>query len=72
MIILGREAITSFSGILKLNVRSSTDVELIGVDNAMPSILWKKYFIEAQGYSMEHNVLHQDNKSIIILAKIKF
>ena len=28
-----------------------------------------KYFIEAQGYTVEHNILLQDNKSTILLAK---
>ena len=27
-----------------------------------------KYFIEAQGYTVEHNILYQDNKSTILLA----
>ena len=27
-----------------------------------------KYFIEAQGYTVEHNILLQDNKSTILLA----
>ena len=31
--------------------------------------MWGLYFIEAQGYEVEHNVLYQDNKSTILLAK---
>ena len=31
--------------------------------------MWSKYVIEAQGYTIEHNVLYQDNKSKILLAK---
>ena len=38
------------------------------VDDALPQILWGKYFIEAQGYTVEHNILFQDNKSTILLA----
>ena len=32
-------------------------------------ILWARYFIEAQGYTVDQNVLFQDNKSTILLAK---
>ena len=57
-----------FSRGKKLNVRSSTVCELVGIDDAIPQIMWGKYFIEAQGYTVEHNILYQDNKSTILLA----
>ena len=53
----------------KLNSRSSTEAELIGVDDAMTMILWTKLFMEAQGYAIEENILYQDNKSAILLEK---
>ena len=31
--------------------------------------MWGLYFIEAQGYEVTHNILYQDNKSTILLAK---
>jgi len=52
----------------KLNARSSTESELIGIDDAIPSIMWLMYFIKAQGYDVTHNILYQDNKSTILLA----
>ena len=30
--------------------------------------MYGKYFIESQGYTVEHNILYQDNKSTILLA----
>ena len=33
----------------KLNTRSSTESELVGVDDLMPMVLWRRYFLEAQG-----------------------
>ena len=53
----------------KLNTRSSTEAELVGVDDAMNLILWTKLFLEAQGYNVASNVLFQDNKSAILLEK---
>ena len=57
------------SGKQKLNSRSSTEAELIGVDDAMTMILWTKLFMEAQGYAIEENIIYQDNKSSILLEK---
>ena len=68
MMSLGKGAPISFSRKQKLNVRSSCEGELVGVDDAMAWILWCKYFIEAQGYTVEQNILYQDNKSTILLA----
>ena len=53
----------------KLNARSSTEADLIGVDDTLVLMMWANYFIEAQGYTVSHNILYQDNKSIILLAK---
>ena len=69
MISLGRGAAISFLHRHKLNARSSTKAELIGIYDALPYIIWELYFSEAQGYKVTHKILHQDNKSTILLAK---
>ena len=51
----------------KLNTKSSTKAELIGADNAMPQMLWTRYFLEAQVYGINNNILYQENMSAIIL-----
>ncbi len=53
----------------KLNTRSSTESKLVGVGDLMPSILWTRNFLEAQGYKIHKNILYQDNKSLILLEK---
>jgi hypothetical protein len=53
----------------KLNTRSSTERELMGVDDMMPSILWMRYFLKAQGYKVNDNVIFQDNKSTMLLER---
>ena len=65
---LGSGASMSMSKAHKLNTKSSTKAELVGVYDALPDILWGKYFIEAQGYVIDHNVLLQDIKATILLA----
>jgi Reverse transcriptase (RNA-dependent DNA polymerase) len=53
----------------KLNTRSSTESELVAVDDCMPAICWTRYFLESQGYGVFENILYQDNQSAILLEK---
>ena len=64
---MGKGAIQSIARKQKLNVRSSTESELVGVDDAATMIFWTKLFLEAQGYDIEKNIIYQDNKSAILL-----
>ena len=64
---MGTGAIQSTSMKQKLNIRSSTETEIVGVDDVASKIFWTKLFIEAQGYEIEKDILHQDNKSYILL-----
>jgi hypothetical protein len=63
----GNGAVQSISRKQKLNTRSSTESELVGVDDASVMILWTKLFLEEQGYDINSNILYQDNKSAILL-----
>ena len=49
--------------------KSSTEVELVGVDDSLGYILWARYFMEEQGYDMDPSILYQDNMSAILLEK---
>ena len=51
----------------KLNTRSSTEAELVGVDDCISKILWTKKFLETQGSAPTKNIIMQDNKSAILL-----
>ena len=50
-------------------MQSSTEAELIGVDDALPLILWTRYFVKKQGHSITRNTLFQDNNSSIIMEE---
>jgi hypothetical protein len=43
--------------------------EIVGADNFMLAICWTRYFMEAQGYQVQDNILFQDNKSAILLKR---
>ena len=53
----------------KLNTRSSTESEIVAVDDCMPAICWTRYFLESQGYGVFENIVYQDNQSAILLEK---
>ncbi len=65
----GERVFHSASTKQKLNAKSSTDSELVGVDNMMPIIMWTHYFMLLQGYRIVENLLLQDNKSSILLEQ---
>lgn len=44
----------------KLNVKSLTEGEIVGVSDFMPNMIWVRMFIEVQGYRLEENTLFQD------------
>ncbi len=65
----GKGSVINLSRKRKLNTRSSTESEVVGVDDALILILWTRLFMEAQGYPIEQNILYQDNKSAILLEE---
>ena len=65
----GKGCPISLSTKQKINTRSSTEAELVGINDAIGMILWMRNFLEDQGYSVTDNVIHQDNMSTMLLAK---
>ncbi len=66
---LGKGAIYGTSTRQKINTKSSTKAELVGVNDVLPQVLWTRYFLEAQGYEVKDSIVYQDNKSTILLAE---
>jgi hypothetical protein len=64
---LGTGCPYAISRMQKLNTRSSTESELVGVDNAMSLIVWTRNFLRGQGFRMSDNVIYQDNQSAMLL-----
>jgi hypothetical protein len=49
----------------RLNAKSSTEAEVIGVSDFLSNMIWARMFLEQQGYEIEENLLYQDNQSAI-------
>lgn len=70
IITLGRGAVFCKSSKQKLNVKSSTEAELVGLSDSLSQVFWTRNFLAAQGFDMRKPaIVHQDNKSAIFLAE---
>ena len=69
MMSMRKGAIVNIARKHTMNVGSSTESELVSIADVLGMIMWFKYFMEAQGYTIESTVLYQDNKSTILLDK---
>ena len=69
MILLGKVEVVSSSIKKQLNMTCSTKSGLMVADASFPILLWRHYFKDDQGYTVERNILYQDNRSTIILVK---
>jgi hypothetical protein len=66
---LGKVAIISSSTKQKVNSKSSTEAELIAMDDVIAKVLWTKLFLEGQGYKINQNIVLRDNKSTMKLEQ---
>ena len=64
---MGKGSVYSMSSKQKVNTRSSTEAELVGVNGAIGMALWMKMFLECQGYEINDNLIYQDNQSAMLL-----
>ena len=53
----------------KLNTRSSTESELVGISDALTTVVWMRDFLLGQGYEVGPAVMYQDNMSTIALVE---
>jgi len=68
LLMIGKNAVLSRFYKQKVNTRSSTETELIAVDDALPIVQWASLFMKDQGYDLEM-VVKEDNRSTMLLMK---
>ena len=64
---MGKGAAQSGSKKQKVNMRSSTEAELVGSDDMIGQILWTNLFLDAQGYKVKDTIVYRDNQSAMKL-----
>ena len=53
----------------KLKTNSSTESKLVGVSDVLNHVIWTRYFLMEQGYTIHDNIIYQDNHIAIKLEK---
>ena len=53
----------------KLNVKSSTEGEIVRVSDFLPNMIWARMFLGAQGLELTENILYQDNQSAMKIER---
>jgi hypothetical protein len=53
----------------KMNMKSSTEAEIIGASDYLPNVIWAKMFMETQGHKIVENWFEQDNESAVKLER---
>jgi len=66
---LEKGAVYATSRRQRLNTRSSTEAELVGINDVLSQVLRTWYFMDSQGYPVHPTKLYQDNMSTILLGK---
>ena len=62
---MGKGTIHNKSSKQKLNTRSTTESEVVGVSEYLPYDLWQVNFLKEQVYDIRNNYIYQDNESAI-------
>ena len=66
---MGKGVIYGTSTRQKITTKSSAEAELVGASDIMSQVMWTRYFLEAQGCTVDDSILYQDNQSAILLEK---
>ena len=57
--LMGKGAAVNIPRKHKLNTGNLTEAELISIADVLGMMMWRKYFMEGQGYTIENNILYQ-------------
>ena len=63
----GKGAVIAKSSKQKINMKSSTEAELVGADDLIGDVIWTRMFLQWQGWGATDNIVYQDNESAMKL-----
>jgi hypothetical protein len=66
---IGKGPAYAKSSAQKLNAKSSTEAETLGLSDSSNQVIWMRNFLIEQGYSVAPATIYQDNKSTIQMIK---
>ena len=65
----GRGVFSTKSTKQKLNTKSSTEAEVVGVSDYLPNTIWTTFFLSHQSIDLKESTLYQDNTSAMKLER---
>ena len=71
LVTLGAGPIFAKSGTQKLNTKSSTEAELVGMSDLGNQVIWTRNILSALSYDMPLAIIYQDNMSAIQLRNVR-
>ena len=66
---LGRGPIYVKSSSQRINTKSSTETELVGLSDSIGQVVWTREFLIEQGYNVQPATVYQDNQSTMHLVR---
>lgn len=66
---IGKGPVYAKSSTQKINSKSSSEAELIGLSDSINQIVWVRNFLISQGYNIEEATVYEDNMSTINMVK---
>jgi hypothetical protein len=53
----------------KLNTKSSTEAEIVGLSDGLSHVIWMRELLLAQGYDLPPTKVHQDNQGVLSIMR---
>ena len=65
MLLMSGGCVGAWSAKQKLNTKSSTEAEIVGLSDGLSHVIWARELLLAQGYVLPPTKIHQDNQGVI-------
>jgi hypothetical protein len=65
MLMMSGSCVGAWSAKQKLNTKSSTEAEIVGLSDGLSHVIWARELLSAQGYVLPPTEVHQDNQGVL-------
>jgi hypothetical protein len=65
MLMMSGCCVGAWSAKQKLNTKSSTEAEIVGLSDGLSHVIWARELLCAQGYALPPTKIHQDNQGVL-------
>ena len=65
MLMMSGSCVGAWSMKQKLNTKSSTEAEIVGLSDGLSHVIWARELLSAQGYVLPPTKIHQDNQGVL-------